>query len=65
VGVICHCERSEAISQTEGLAQNWLFGHGWPYTFAPQEWRANVMPAAYRFVATLLAMTTFYNEIQL
>ncbi|KAF1081721.1 MAG: hypothetical protein GQF41_2061 [Candidatus Rifleibacterium amylolyticum] len=22
--MICHCERSEAISQTEGLAQSWL-----------------------------------------
>jgi len=34
-----------------------FFGHGWPYAFAPQEWRANVMPSAYRFVAALLAMT--------
>jgi len=39
MGVICHCERNEAISQTGRLAQSWL------------------MPSAYRFVATLLAMT--------
>ena|GEM_PF-5054747 len=49
----------EAISWTEGLAQSWLFDHGWSYTIAPQEWRANVLPAAYRFVATLHIMTIF------
>ena len=42
---------SEAILSTMGLAQSWLFGHGWPYTFAPQEWRANVMPSAFTLLA--------------
>jgi hypothetical protein len=39
------------------------FGHGRPYAFAPQEWSANVMPAAYRFRASLFAMTIIDREL--
>jgi len=48
-----------------GSAQSWLFGYGRPYAFAPQEWRANVLPSAYRFVSSFLAMTGLNKDLSL
>jgi hypothetical protein len=39
------------------------FGYGRPYAFAPQEWSANVMPAAYRFRASPFAMTIIDRDL--